>query len=365
MSELSLAEELSQQLDQAVATEQPEKVETPAAEAAPEESTDTRARDEQGRFAKADKPVEQQTETPAAPEAQAPEQPAVESEQQAKPLSPPATWSAAAKTEYAKLPEVVRREIVKREQDFAKGIQQHAEKAKMADRYAQEFQPYEHIFRSLGATHEQFLRDSLATEYKLRTASPQEKTQLFLQYAHRYGADLSILPQMLGQGQQEEGQPDLQRIVQQYVGPLAQEVQSLRQQSLRASHEEQQQLEHHLMGQIEAFRNATDEQGNPKHMFFENVRGAMSALMGSGQANNLAEAYDMACYANPEVRAALIAQEQSKAEAKRLEEAKRKADESKRASFDVRGQGGIGIADTSKLSLRDELSSMLEGNNRL
>jgi len=95
------------------------------------------------------------------------------------------------------------------------------------------------------------------------------------------------------------------------------------------------------------------------------VRGTMSALIANGEATSLEQAYEMACYANNEVRASLIAQQQSEAEAKRLDEAKRKAAESKRASFDVSGQGGVGIADTSKLSIADELRSHLRGNGRL
>lgn len=371
MPELSLAEELSQQID---AAEQTETIEQPpeTTEAAPVETEaqkEERLRDEKGRFAKAEEKTEETPTQAAQPtEAQATEQ-TQEQPPEAKPVAPPATWSAAAKAEFAKLPDVIRREVAKREQDFAKGIQQHAEKSKLADKFLNEFQPYEHIFRSMGATYDQFLRDSLATEYRLRTASPQEKTQLFLQYAHRYGADLSILPQLIGASQTQDGQPDInalvQQQVQQLVGPLAQRIQGWEQQVTASQRNAAIELEKQLQSQIDAFQSATDESGNPKNVFFENVRGAMSALIGSGQATSLEQAYEMACYANPEVRQALIAQQQSKAEAERLEEARRKAAEAKRASFDVSGQGGIGIADTSKLSLRDELSARLEGNQRL
>lgn len=367
--ELSLADELRSHLQ---AEETPEVIDAPAEVAeTPVESevTETRARDETGKFAKAEPTVEEaKPEEPQAAVAN-PETPA-EQPQEATVARPPATWSATAKAEFAKLPDVVRSEIAKREADFSRGIQQYAEKAKTADRYNAEIQPYETMFRSLNATPEQFMRDALNTEYKLRTISPQEKTQLLLKYAQHYGADLSIIPQLLGtQPRAEGGQPDIEALVrqsvQQLVNPLAQKVQTWEQQSVQASQRQQQALETEVEGQIEAFQNAVDESGQPKHLFFENVRGTMSALIERGEATSLEQAYEMACYANNEVRASLIAQQQSEAEAKRLDEAKRKAAEAKHASFDVSGQGGVGIADTSKLSIADELRSHLRGNGRL
>lgn len=369
MEELSLADELKSHIQAASVEEVPETPEAPAETVEVTETTE-RVRDETGKFAKAEeKPAETEPAQATAPATEAqPEQP--EEQPQPEAIRPPATWSASAKAEYAKLPDVVRNEIAKREADFSRGIQQYAEKAKVADRYNQEFQPYDQMFRSLNAKPEQFLRDALSTEYKLRTISPQEKTQLLMQYAKHYGADLSVIPQMLGMNKPEgDGQPDIQeqvrQAVQQLVNPLAQKVQTWEQQSLQASQRQQQEVENEVQGQIEAFQNATDDAGQPKHLFFENVRGTMSALIERGEATSLEQAYEMACYANNEVRAALIAQEQSKAEAKRLDEAKRKAAEAKRASFDVSGQGGIGIADTSKLSLRDEIKAQLMGNARV
>lgn len=365
--EISLADELRSHL-QAEETPEPIDAPTEVAETTTEpETAETRARDENGKFVKVEaKAVEPTAEvapvaTPEATEAQP---------QEVTVSRPPATWSATAKAEFARLPDVVRNEIAKREADFSRGIQQYAEKAKVADRYNAEIQPYEPMFRSLNATPEQFMRDALNTEYKLRTISSQEKTHMLLQYAQHYGADLSIIPQLLGtQPTTEVGQPDIEALVrqsvQQLVNPLAQKVQTWEQQSVQASQRQQQALETEIEGQIDAFQNAVDESGQPKHLFFGNVRGTMSALIERGEATSLEQAYEMACYANNEVRASLIAQEQSKAEAKRLDEAKRKAAEAKRASFDVSGQGGVGIADTSKLSIADELRSHLRGNSRM
>lgn len=349
----SLAEELGNALDNAEETPAIEPAEPVAVESAVEVST---GRDEQGRFAA--KVAEQPTEQPAAPVIT--EQPAIEGQPEKTPIAPPATWSAGAKAIYATLPEVARREIAKREQDYSRGIQQHAEKAKIADTLMREIQPYEAMLRAEGSTPDRAIASLLRSAYVLRTAAPHEKGQLIMQIAQQYGADLTPF---MSQGQQPEGQQDLsqvQQMVQQLVAPHLQRIQSWEQQQTQAQQAQAMQMEQEIQSQIAAFQSATNEDGTPKHLYFENVRGLMSAYFANGQAKDLEQAYEMACWANPEVRAALIADQQRAAEAQRLEEAKRKAGNARAAGFNVSGQGGVGIAGASQSSLRDELSNQLE-----
>lgn len=324
------------------------------------------ARDEHGRFAPKDaRPAEADPADPAPadPAVVDPNAPAIDPAIQAETRSaaiPPATWSASAKAIYATLPEVARKEIVKREADYSRGIQAHAEKAKVADTLMREIQPYEAMLRSEGSTPDRAIASLLRSAYVLRTASPQQKTELIMQIAQQYGADLSLFQ---GQRQPAEGQQDLsqvQQMVQQLVAPHLQRIQSWEQQQTQAQQAQSMQMEQDIQSQIEAFQHATNEDGSPKHLYYENVRGAMSALIGNKQAASLEQAYDMACWANPEVRAALLADQQRAAEAQRLEEAKRKATGARNASFGVTGQGGVGISGATQSSLRDELSSQLD-----
>ena len=230
--EMSLAEELKSHLQEAN-----EEVKDGPEINEPEEKIETEIE------------VKAETEVKAEPETKTDTEEKTEQTQQTpQDMRPPATWSATAKAEFSKLSPVVRGEIAKREADFSRGIQQYAEKAKTADAYIAEFQPYDQMFKSLNASPQQFLKDSLATEYRLRTSSPQEKTQLLMQYAKHYGADLSIIPQMLGLQNQPsaDGQPDIQELVrqsvQQIVNPLQQKVQTWEQQSQQATQRQQQEL---------------------------------------------------------------------------------------------------------------------------
>lgn len=347
-----------------------------AESAAGESAAVDTGRDTQGRFVgKTGEPAGDQQQAQgdqAAAEAQAAAaQPTANADEQAAAAeasrslaAPPATWSASAKAIYATLPEVARKEIAKREQDYARGIQQYAEKAKVADSFMREAQPYEAMLRAEGSDALGALKSFLTQAYALRTANPQERGRMIMQVAQQYGADLSQYLGQQGQTQAADGQTQdlthVQQMVQQLVAPHLQRIQQWEQSQATAQQREQMQMEQEIQSQIEAFQNATNEDGTPKHLYYENVRGLMSAYFANGQAKDLEQAYDMACWANPEVRAALQADLQRSAEAQRLAEAKRKAQDAGRAGFNVSGQGGTGIAGATQTSLRDEIAAQLD-----
>ena len=327
-------------------------------------------RDEQGRFKAAVQGEPTEAAPPAAVDPNAPALPAdpaapVDPQAQADAraaAAPPATWSAGAKAIYASLPEVARKEIAKRETDYARGIQQYAERAKIADSFMREAQPYEAMLRNEGSNPVAALSSFLKQAYTLRTATPQERGRLIMETAQKFGADLS--PYLGQQAEQPAGQTQdlsqVQQLVQQLVAPHLQKIQQWENSQATAQQQQEQQMEQEISSQITAFQSATNEDGSPKHLYFENVRPLMSAFFANGQAKDLEQAYDMACFANPEVRAALIADQHRTADAQRLEEAKRKTGQARNASFNPTGQGGIGIAGATQSSLRDELAAQLD-----
>lgn len=369
----SLAEELSAALDGAeLPSGDTGAADTGAvADAAPiETAADTGAvRDEHGRFAPktADAasvdPAPVVAADPAAPvvDPAAPIDPQAQAETRAA-AAPPATWSASAKAIYGTLPEVARKEIAKREADYSRGIQQYAEKAKVADSFMREAQPYEAMLRAEGSDALGALKSFLSQAYTLRTGSPQQKAELIMQVAQKFGADLS--PYFGQQVAQPDGQQDstlqVRQMVEQLVAPHLQKIHQWEEGQQTARQTAERQMEAEVSDHIAAFQSATNEDGSPKHLYFENVRGLMHAYFANGQAKDLEQAYDMACWASPEVRTALIADKQRADDAKRLEEAKRKTDGARAAGFNVTGQGGVGIAGATQNSLRDELAAQLD-----
>ena len=107
-----------------------------------------------------------------------------------------------------------------------------------------------------------------------------------------------------------------------------------------AAHPEAQQLQDEIVYQIAA------------------VKQADPSLPHSEVLNR---AFEKAQWASPTFRETLLAKQRAEAEKKAREDAAAKATAAKKAGFDVKGQGGVGIASSQTVSLRDELSSMIPG----
>ena len=87
--------------------------------------------------------------------------------------------------------------------------------------------------------------------------------------------------------------------VQRQIATMQQEMQSYRD---FIKNQQQQQANN----EFNAFINAKDEAGNPKHPYFEDVKADMSNLLAQGRARNFEEAYNAAIWANEAVRQKLI-----------------------------------------------------------
>lgn len=229
-------------------------------------------------------------------------------------IQPPSSWTAAAKAEFAKASPVVQQEVLRREQQMHDGIAQYKEKATYADTLQKVIAPYEQTIRSMGVTPDVAINALLSADHKLRYGSPQEKMNSFLQIAQSYGVDLS------------QGIPE-----QQQVDPNVQYFQTELQKT-------QQQLNQFLTAQQQreqAELNSMLEQAKQGKDHFDDVRNEMAALLQAGTAKDINEAYEMAVWARPDLRQALLSkqiEEKLAAEAqKRAEEAK-KADEAAKAA---------------------------------
>lgn len=73
--------------------------------------------------------------------------------------------------------------------------------------------------------------------------------------------------------------------------------------------------------EVASFGTAVATDGSPKYPYFNDVRPVMAGLFTSGAAKTLDDAYSQAVYANPAVRQKLMAQQQAQADAKRREAA--------------------------------------------
>jgi hypothetical protein len=255
---------------------------------------------------------------------------------------PPQSWTAEAKAEWVNAPDKIRAEVLKREQDMHQALTRHDGELRLGRDMKEIVTPYLPIIQAEGGTPQTAVRDLLNTAYVLRTGSAEQKRALILNTAKQYGVDLGV---------QEENE---------YVDPtiaqLQREIEQLRQIA------NPQAIESRLRERLESDKVHSDIAAfaaNPANVHFETVKPVMGALLQSHQAKDLQEAYDMACYANPQIRSTLEAAKQAELEAKRKQEIAQK----KRAASSITGSPAVpsnSRVTNPKSSVEDDIRAVID-----
>lgn len=283
-------------------------------ETAPKEGEDARARDRSGRFA----PNEGQNK-PAAPNAaQAPaqgqQQPGAE-QPQAQPgqlaAQAPKSWSPEAKAAYGALPPHVQGAIAKREAEVDQGF-------RVLQNY-RGLEQYQDTIDRANTTHADVMKRALDWEKGL------------------YSDPIATVKHAIGLAAQARNL-DPRAIMQALVNP------NFRLPQPQAQPQQRQQPKIDVRAEVaqEFHRreiNSTVEKflADPENKYAETVADHMSALIQSGQASDLPTAYQMACWANPEIRAVLINQNSTASSATNAQRQAAATNQARAAGKAVRG----------------------------
>ena len=270
--QVTLREQLAEAIESA-----PE-IETPAATAV----ADSRARAEDGKFAKAEKPAEA-PETPQEPEK----------------VERPSTWKKEHWERFDKLEPDLKKYILQRENEYKAGLSTYNGEVKAAQSLKQAIEPFMPELQRHNIDPGQWIKSLGTAHHTLALGNPQQKLQMFAKLATDYGVDL----RQLGAGQSA---PEFQAIAQNLQG-LQQEWNQFRTQQQMAEQAAIQQT-------IQAFGADTE-----KHPHFEAVRGKMAGLLQSGLAQDLEDAYEQAVYSSRDIREQLLTAQQQSAKAANLE----------------------------------------------
>lgn len=332
------------------------------AEAEPKPDTGAKDRDESGRF-KAKEGAE-----PAAPEPISEPEKSPAAEPPSETIRVPASLPAALKAKFSELPEEWRNAFLKRDEDVNSAKAQWDEKASKLNRLESIIAPHRDAWSVQGMDDHQALSRLVSAEKVLRETPVQGIVYL----AQAYGVDLRQLVQPTGQqqppqpGMAPQGhQPGAPGFVDPALQPLLSEVQSL-----KDSFAKREQLETET--QLAAAQRQIAEFANkPENLYFENVKGRIGALLESGQAESLQQAYEMAVWADREIRPLLLADQQKQAakqaadEAARVKatqeaEARAKAQAAAKASGSVTGAPTPGAAPAVDRSRAHDLRATLQ-----
>ena len=293
------------------------------------------ARDEQGRFAKQDAPANQQPE---------PKTPAAGAEAgQAQPIAPPATWSAAAKAKFASLDPELQQEVLRRERDMEQGRAQWQQGAERLNRLTAILDPRRDRFALAGVDEARAVQALFAAQDLLE----RDPVSGLLYLGRQYGVNWPQLFQSMQQGgpaQPAQLAPGME--------PLVRQVQSLTQTVQQQQAQQRQAAQAGYANQVASFA------ADPKNIYFENVRARMGELIRIGQAKDLADAYDQACWSDPAVRPLMIAASEQQRQTDEKAAAAQRVAAARQASGSVTGSprpGGPGNGGPAP-TLREELS---------
>ncbi|WP_052119967.1 hypothetical protein, partial [Inquilinus limosus] len=256
-------------------------------------------------------------------------------------LRPPPGWSIGAKAAFAALPKEVQEAVAKREQEVNDGLAKLAE-YKGIDKAVEPFLP---ALTMRGVTPAQAIKQLFDAQAVL----DRDPVNGIAWLARSYGVDLRQFAQQPGNGQQPGHQPNP---LAQYLQPLVQEINALKGQFTT---QQQQAVEYQrstALAEIQAFA------ADPKRVYFEDLKDDMALLIQGGRAKDLGEAYDMAAWAHPEIRVALIKEQQAAAQAETQRKAAEVAAKARQAGGSLTGApvpGSQSLGLPSSGSIEDDL----------
>ena len=315
--------------------------ETPIGEA-PETTAEARARDEKGRFAKAQADAAAKlTEAPAKPTPQTGTPPA--------PVAPPIvdtkapqSWKPAIRERFAALPPEVQQEVVRREREIATAMQESAEARQGYQRFRETLAPFEHMIRAGGADPYQTVGSLMQTAMALQSGAPGNKAGIVANLIRHYGVDLNLLASTL------EGQPMPQEQAQ---PPRDPRVDQLLAQVEQARSYKQQQLAQ------EATRLISEIQGEE---FFGDVKDAMADILEVAAKRGVAmtprEAYNRAVWADPHVAEVLQQRQAAKQAGNRVGSTQR----AQAAAASIKGSPAVGGVTAQPGNLRGDVEAAID-----
>ena len=265
---------------------------------------------------KKDEQTQAQDDTAAAPPAVEGQEPAAQPGEAAPAAAPtavtpptaeervPDTWRPEAQAKWATVDPVVRQEIAKRESDVARYVAEVAPSVNIARAVTQVCQPYLPLLQRYNIDPVQHIAGLLNFHTTMTLGEPQARADMFRNLAVSAGIDL----QALAQDPNSTAQANNQQLG--YIRSLEERVARMEGGVSNVTSTIQEAREAELSQGIMAFASDTEQ-----HPFFWEVAntGDIKALIDSGAARTLSDAYELAVLKNPVTRAKQLALDSKRA----------------------------------------------------
>lgn len=220
----------------------------------------------------------------------------------------PTTWSKEALETWATVPDRAKQEILKREEDMFRGLEQYKEKAELGSQYDTVVEPYRAALAAENINPVELFQNFAGNHYLLSRGTPEQKIQIATNLIAHYGIDPASLISAIVDPPQVN--PEIEA--------LRKELHEVRS-GLNSQTEAQRQAQYaELQAKVSTFAS------DPKNPYFPEVADDISKLLNAGVATTLEQAYEMAVWNNPATRAKEVARSTADAMTQRqTEEAER------------------------------------------
>ena len=351
----TMREQLEESFDKAEEEEQEtggpeEDTEEPDGDPEPETGEETPELDDTG---ESEEPVEDKEPEPVSDDEDEPgtEEPSEDPEAGQKDLKPPVSWKPAVREHWKGLPADVKAEVIRREGEIQRGLQQASGHRKIADEYVRTVQPFQQLMQSMGATPSEAITTVMGTMTQLVSGSVSQKAEIIASVIQDYGVDVEALDTILsGQQLPEDPNAPLLGQLEEKLAPIYGFMEQMN---------GMQQTEDTNIGQ-KAMTDLQSFAGDEKNEFFEDVRTVMADYL-EVAANNqrlmtLEEAYNRACQDDPGIKKILAQRAAAAAAQPTGDELAQK----RTAASSVSGSPNAGTKVSEDASLHDVIAQQFE-----
>lgn len=212
---------------------------------------------------------------------------------------PPSAWTPEMKAKWNAIPEDIRKEVTRREEASARGVQQLKQHYEPMEAVYKAIEPYGAYFQHIQRHPIDYLQEVISIEQTMTLGNPAQKVQMILGLADRYGVPMrqaldsamgGKLNAMIQQAHQQWGTPA------EIPPEVARELYELR-----------QSQENIVTQAVDAELNQFLADGS--RPFFDQVKDRMADLIEQGVCEGFDDAYDMAVYLDPNTRQQAMAQQ--------------------------------------------------------
>lgn len=260
----------------------------------------------------------------------------------------PLGLSPESREAWKDVPDAVKADITKRENDYAAGIHKHRANSERAIAMDRSLQPFSQLFAMNGGAG-QTLPALLQTASQLQMGSAPQKAQAVAQIIKQFGVDIKTLDSMLvGEAPSPEVQQksQMEQMFNQRLAPMQQQLQHYQRRD--------QQMAQQAQGQIASEVNNFGSQNE----FYNDVRSDMADLLdmaaNRGRQMSMQEAYNTACAAHPQISKVMSGRQ-----------AQQSVQQKKQAASSIHGTSGGSMSGTQAGSVAAALNDAWDSAGRM